>query len=59
MGLHKNRIKVELVHFIAMSESDEFEEVPKLSEDQKFKLYKLIENFDKEEAIKVIEYDHF
>jgi adenylosuccinate lyase len=59
MGLHKNRIKVELVHFIAMSESDEFEEVPKLSEEQKFKLYKLIEEFDKEEAIKVIEYDHF
>ena len=59
MALHKYRIKVELAHFIAMSESDDFEEVPKLSEDQKFELYKLIENFDKEEAIKVIEYDHF
>jgi hypothetical protein len=59
MALHKYRIKVELVHFITMAQSNDFSEVPELSEEQIFELYKLIENFDKDEAIKVIEYDHF
>jgi len=59
MALHRYRVKVELVHFIQMSESDDFSEVPKLTEDQKFQLYRLIEEFDKNEAIKVVEYDHF
>lgn len=59
MALHKYRIKVELAHFITMAQSNDFSEVPELSEKQIFELYKLIENFDKDEAIKVIEYDHF
>jgi len=59
MALHKYRIKVELVHFISMAQSSDFSEVPELSEEQIFELYKLIENFDRDEAIKVVEYDHF
>ncbi len=59
MALHKYRTKVELIHFIQMSQSDDFPEVPKLTNEQIFKLYKIIENFDKNEAIKVVEYDHF
>ncbi len=59
MALHKYRVIVELIHFIAMAESDAFEEVPQLTQDQKFQLYQLIEDFDKNEAIKIIEYDHF
>jgi|GEM_PF-1321948 len=59
MALHKYRIKVELIHFIQMSESDDFLEVTKLTSKQIFELYKIVENFDRNEAIKVVEYDHF
>lgn len=59
MWLHRYRVKVELAHFITMAQSGDFEEVPELTEDQIFNLYQLIENFDKEEAMKVVEYDHF
>lgn len=59
MALHNHRIKVELAHFIMMSQSKDFQEVPSLAPDQIFQLYQIIENFNKAEAIKVIEYDHY
>lgn len=59
MALHKYRTKVEIIHFIKMAQDPNFAEVPELTEKQIFELYKIIEDFDKNEAIKVVEYDHF
>lgn len=58
-ALHKYRIKVEIAHLIQMSEHDFFPEVKSLTIDQKFKLYKLIEDFTKKEAQKILSIDHF
>jgi adenylosuccinate lyase len=58
-ALHKYRCKVEMMHFLNMSELQQFAEVPFFNEQEKIKIYKMLQDLNEEDIRKIVEYDHY